>query len=207
MPGLINLLLQVLESSKRNISVVEKLIFILEQEAGDCNYLEEQNEIQEMLKTSEVDRYQSSNFREDNLPWNQTSIYMNNLEDMNWDSYNDDPPEFAHSKSELGDGPEESLCKLHIQTDERIGFTGEAECEDAPESEQKPESEMITPLSKFSFEEQHKLLFSIFLSAKNNVRDTIGISEQAECFEEEVQKEADRLFQLWLESQANPFKN
>ncbi len=202
MPGLINLLYEVLESSKRNILVIEKLISVLESDIGGTSDEEENLSYNKnKIRENKFNKYESFNFREDNLSWEQPFNELNELNEFDAHNITDNDQEY-YKLSELI--PEwNNIPYMESPTGDSIDFQPKTSAEHGPSSDNLETKqvcdELITPLSKLSFDERDKLLFSMYQNAKNNVKNIIGVPEHANNFEGEVTKEADRLLQVWME--------
>lgn len=178
MTGLIALLQEVLITSKRNIEVVEKLLYILEKDTND-------------LKYDYIHGFSIPDYREDNLediqPFIEDIIYS---EDTNLQE-SQEILETQEIQNILDDKNEMDTMLRKIKNTQQH--------QTSKETSDEYNSPTITPLSKLSSREQEKLLYKLFIDAKHNIKNIVGISEKDEKFSSEVEKEADRLLEVWLE--------
>ncbi len=180
--GLINLLQKVLKTSKQNINAVEKLIAILEGDNINNANVEDVYNESNIIHKDDI-THGSFNFRDDNIIlWDKTFEELNDLENL----YPNSCESSSNNEWIYKDLPFETQDNLNETLEKKTGTD--------------KTSELITPLSKLSKDEEDKLLYSMFQSAINNVKNIMGISESEKGYNDEVNKEADRLFQLWMDT-------
>lgn len=175
MVGLVEVLLEVIETSKRNTAAVEKLINLLENPIDSTPTNTPENPVS-------ADTSKGRGYREDNVSIEFTERITT-----------DQPEQY---KPDLAEAP-----LMNVEgAPEPIGTEGDHDTATRSLATDEYNSPKITALNKLGKDIRDQLLYGLYQTAKYNVKNIIGIDENAFEFEFTVREETDRLLDVWIKS-------
>lgn len=178
MVGLVEVLLEVIETSKRNTAAVEKLINLLENPIDSTTPNTSEN-------PESADTSKGRGYREDNVSIEFTERITT-----------DQPEQY---KPDLADIDE--MTPMNVEgAPEPIGTEGDHDTATRSLATDEYNSPKITALNKLGKDIRDQLLYGLYQTAKYNVKNIIGIDENAFEFEFTVREETDRLLDVWIKS-------
>ncbi len=200
--GLISLLYELLESSRRNAHLCERLIYTLEAEHAP------NQELSDNFEQSAPMQYRSDNLSEYNDSDECPSEYV---------CQHDKVQEDSHAALYRSEFDLDSLMSRRIQLHKDQGTYAEPDNEistlleelnqdtmplfEAKDHERDPPK--INPLHRLRADELERLSFQLFKEAQHNTKNLMSIPETSEDYQAAVEKEADRLLNQWMH--ANKF--